>query len=374
MKIAIKNTSFAQNFSKRKRKLIMIKKIVVGIVALGMLWSSCSNDIDLIDTKKEIPVVYGLLSRQDTAHYIRIERAFADNKVSGLELAKNIDSLYYTDAIAQLVNVKTNKSYTLTKVDGNKEGYKRQTGIFVDSPNYLYKIKAKDIDLVEKETFKLVLKHKDGSLITEAQTVILPDMELRELPPSIINAINGGEKRLNVQGSLTLFWYSGSLDVSKMYDIKILANITEYPKDGSPEQKINLEWTVAKGYVPIKAFEATKIDGTKSFQITFFEKIEDGFYTFLAQNLSTKPALRKLENVRIRIDSGGKELYDYIDIGNVNLGITGTEVAPTYSNLKDGYGIFSSRNHFISRPIQLSERSLDFLINSEITKNLGFFQ
>ena len=368
-KIAIKNTSFAQNISERKRKLIMIKKIVVGIVGLGMLWSSCSNDIDLIDTKKEIPVVYGLLSRQDTAHYIRIERAFADNKVSGLELAKNVDSLYYTDAVAQLINVKTNKSYTLTKVDGNKEGYKRQTGIFVDSPNYLYKIKAKDIDLIQNDVFKLVIKRKNGAIITEAQTVILPDMELLE-SRTLVQA--GNDKNINVLGSINLFWQSknmSSIEFSKIYDIKMLINITEYPKDGSPERKVNLEWNMIKGYLPndTEAFPALG-------QITYRERNSNAFYKFLEQNLSgTKPALRKLENVRLRVDSGGKELYSYIDVGNVNLGITGTEIAPTYSNINNGYGILSSRNYFISRPLQITNNSLDSLISSSLTKKLEFF-
>jgi hypothetical protein len=358
-----------KNISERKRKLIMIKKIVLSIVAMSALWSSCSNDIDLIDTKKEIPVVYGLLSRQDTAHYIRIERAFADNSVSGLALAKNIDSLYYKDIVVTLVHEKDNKTYNLTRVDGNKEGYKRKLGVFVDSPNYLYKIKAKDVDLVQNGVFKLLIKRKDGSLIGEAQTIVLPDMELLE-SRTLVNSQGGGDKKLNLLGSFSIFWISSNIEVSKTYDIKILVDVTEYPKDGSPERKVNLVWNIVKGYVPNEVDMNVNLG-----QVTYRERGSEAFYKFMEQNLSNnKPALRKLENVRIRIDSGGKELYDYIDIGNVNLGITGTEVAPTYSNVKNGYGILSSRNNFISRPIQITERSMDSLINSTITKKLGFFQ
>ncbi|MCC7244082.1 MAG: hypothetical protein IT269_00265, partial [Saprospiraceae bacterium] len=45
---------------------------------LALLVASCSNDFDVAAPWKEIPVVYGLLSPQDTAHYIRIEKAFLD--------------------------------------------------------------------------------------------------------------------------------------------------------------------------------------------------------------------------------------------------------------------------------------------------------
>jgi Domain of unknown function (DUF4249) len=346
----------------------MIKKIVLGIVAMSALWTSCSNDIDLIDTKKEIPVVYGLLSRQDTAHYIRIERAFADNNISGLELAKNIDSLYYKDIVVTLTNLKDNKTYTLKKVDGNKEGYKRQAGIFVDSPNYLYKIKGKDINLVQNDTYKLVIKRNDGAVITEAQTIILPDMELIE-SRTLINSLTGGDKKLNVLSKINLFWQSNNVEIAKMYDIKMLIAITEYPKDGSPERKVNLVWNIANNFVPNETEVFPGIG-----QVTYREKTGNAFYSFLVQNLSTKPTLRKLENVRFRVDSGGKDLFDYIDIESVNLGITGTEVAPTYSNMKGGYGILSSRNHFISRPIQISESSMDSLIIRPATKDLGFFR
>ncbi|MEZ5030008.1 MAG: hypothetical protein R2787_01275 [Saprospiraceae bacterium] len=56
---------------------------------------SCDNELDLVSDWKEIPVVYGFLSRSDTAQYIRVEKAFLDPATSAFVIAKNPDSLYF---------------------------------------------------------------------------------------------------------------------------------------------------------------------------------------------------------------------------------------------------------------------------------------
>jgi hypothetical protein len=339
----------------------MIKKLLLGAIAIGSLMTSCSNDIDLVDTKKEIPVVYGLLSRSDTAHYVRIERAFGDNDISAINLARNIDSLYYKDITVQLIRVKNNQAYTLTKVDGNKEGYQRDAGIFADSPNYLYKIKAKDIILAENELYRLIVKRNDGAVITEAETTILPDMSIVENRTTITQF---NEKKVNIATSVHVFWESSSVNKTKMYDISMLIRIQEVPKDGSPARKLDLQWDYAKGFVPSEEVKGIQLD---------YRYVGNGFYEFLAQSLANaQPAVRKIEYIQYKIRSGGQELYDYIDVGNVNLGITGTEVIPTYSNVKNGYGILSSRNLMISNKYQLTGPSLDSLINGKTTGRFGF--
>ena len=89
---------------------------------LGIFFSACSNDLDLFEEKKDIPIVYGLLSSTDTAHYIRVEKAFADPNGSALDVAQIPDSLYYMDAVVSLRNVQAGEEYILTMVDGNVEG------------------------------------------------------------------------------------------------------------------------------------------------------------------------------------------------------------------------------------------------------------
>jgi hypothetical protein len=342
----------------------MIKKLIF-LSILAAFITSCSNDFDLIDTKKEIPVVYGILSKQDTAHYIRIERAFADENVSAIDLAKNIDSLYYKDIVVQLISLKDNRTFNMVQVDGNKEGYIRKSGNFVSAPNYLYKIKASEISLETNEVYKLLVKRKDGTVITEAQTVIVPSMELIENRTLI-----GFPLKLSVFTGFSIVWSSQNVENAKMYDAKMLIEFSEKPLDGSPDRTVELVWDIVKSYVP-NPNNGQLVIGTN----TVAYKVNDGqaFYRFIAQNLeNAKPAIRKFQSVRFKIDAGGNELYEYINVGNINTGITGTEVLPTYSNIKNGFGILSSKNFLITDKYLLSERSIDSLNNGSITKKFGF--
>ena len=85
-----------------------------------------------------------------------------------------------------------------------------------------------------------------------------------------------------------------------------------------------------------------------------------------------KPVLRKLRDLDVEIISGGQDLYEYINVGNINSGITGTEVLPTYTNVKNGYGILSSRNRLYYKGITLGGRSIDSLRNGKITRDFKF--
>ena len=73
-----------------------MKKLLL-LLPFGLLLSACSNDFEVTAPWKDIPVVYAILSPQDTAHYIRIEKAFIDPDKSALEIARIPDSLYYPE-------------------------------------------------------------------------------------------------------------------------------------------------------------------------------------------------------------------------------------------------------------------------------------
>jgi hypothetical protein len=136
------------------------------ITVLAILLSSCSNDFDLTAPWKDIPVVYAIISPADTAHYIRIEKAFLDPERSALEIAKIADSLYYPEnTISVFLQKKgTTTLYPLTRVDGVKEGIVRDSGIFAQSPNWLYKIKPAQLGggLQAGATYVLIIKRADG--------------------------------------------------------------------------------------------------------------------------------------------------------------------------------------------------------------------
>ncbi|MFK7810799.1 MAG: hypothetical protein AB8F74_23530, partial [Saprospiraceae bacterium] len=153
-----------------------MKRILLVLAVFSSLfyWSSCSNDFELIADWKDIPVVYALLNTTDTAHYVRVEKAFLDPETSALVLAQRPDSIYYPNATVKLVRTSDNREFLLTKVDGNNEGLQREEGIFADSPNWLYKMKPSGVDTLAPDTeYQIIVKRdEDSEPVTGTTTTI----------------------------------------------------------------------------------------------------------------------------------------------------------------------------------------------------------
>jgi len=106
----------------------MKRFIQIFVVTLSAIFiSNCSNEIKLSSDWKDVPVVYGLISKNDSLNYIRVEKAFLDESKSALDIARIPDSLYYENLTVQLVSVDAVNPVTFNfeRVDGNLEGFPR---------------------------------------------------------------------------------------------------------------------------------------------------------------------------------------------------------------------------------------------------------
>ena len=72
-------------------------KPTILLLVLVMGWSACSTEVNLEAEWKDIPIVYGFLNIQDTAHYVRVQKAFLEPGGDALEIAQNSDSIYYDE-------------------------------------------------------------------------------------------------------------------------------------------------------------------------------------------------------------------------------------------------------------------------------------
>ncbi len=64
-------------------------KWIFGLIITAFLFTACDNELVVTDQWKDIPVVWGFLSKSDTAHYIRVEKAFLDPKISANVIARH---------------------------------------------------------------------------------------------------------------------------------------------------------------------------------------------------------------------------------------------------------------------------------------------
>lgn len=323
--------------------------VKLALIVTIISFFSCSNDFDLTEGKVDIPVVYGIISDKDTATYIRVERAFSDEETSAFVLAKDPALLYYDDIKVSIVHVKTGKSHPLTRVDGNLEGYQRVPGAFADAPNFLYKIKNDEINLIGKDDYRLVISKNDNSIITEATTTAITPYT-----STSVSTPNANAKLSFVYNTeFKIRWSGGNEGV--IHDINFLFHITEVKNNQSVDTTIT--WNVARN---IPRFEHNFRGQT--------------FYEFMNGALSKETNVQRFFNsAELVIISGGQAVKDYISIGQANLGITSSGEIPIYSNLSNGgVGIFSAKTEFSRTDIELASATLDSLRNGIFTKSLNF--
>ena len=324
------------------------------IAFLLVSFTSCSTSVDLEAPWQDIPVVYGLISRQDTAHYIRIEKAFLTGGKDAEEVAQIADSLYYPSLSVELEKVATGQRYPLLRVDGTLEGYPRAEGPFATSPNYLYKIKGDVLKLQGGEALRLRVLRPGASAPTLAETTVLSDLAPRETSPS--NPVNMGYDR-----QVAISWTAPA--AAQVFDVLLRIRYRE----SNPGQLTSF---VHKSVDWVLAGNLLRTDNTDRVSVLVEGR---AFYAFLAKELTAAPNVRRIfDGMDLIVSAGGKEFADALRLYQANTGITSTQWTPVYTNIEGGRGMFSSRTSVVRPGLQLSAPSMDSLRLGSLTRGLNF--
>lgn len=323
------------------RYLLFLWLIVVGA-------SSCSNEFELIEEKIETPIVYGLLDYEAPFQYIRLERAFASPTQSAVELAKNPDSLYYKNAIVNLILKRggIDQTFTLEEVDGNDVGYPRQDGVFATAPNKLYRINSAILNLVPGDKVKLEINIGEGAPITAETTIIIKPTSSfpRSGSPVAFSPTVADNFKWNHVGN-----FPGSI-----FNLKANIHYTEV-SNGTATQK-TLEWDIANN-VSKENFLASPGE----------------FYSYLGSNLKKDAGTtRFFDGLDYYIISGDANLAEFLTIGQANTGITGSGELPVYTNLSRGLGIFGAKAQLSLLGLGLAPNTINELKINKLTKDLNF--
>lgn len=331
----------------------MLRKLFwCGLVLLGA--SACSTDFQLEAEPKNIPVVYAFISKQDTAHYIRLEKAFLEPGGNAMTIAKIPDSLYYPNATVQLEKGASSQRFTLARVDGNLEGYLREEGPFATAPNYLYKIKASQLNLRGGEKLRLIINRGSGLPLITAETTVLGDLQLLERPASPIAFVD-----YNRQISFT---WNAPVE-AKVFDLRLRLYYRESTAGNNFVSK-SLDWILKP--------DLERGDGDTDTRLTFTITGEQ-FFRFLANNIEASTSRRRIfDGLDFVVGAAGAEMQEFLRISRANTGITSSQVVPRYSNIPAGLGIFTSRATARRNGLQVNAQTADSLRFGRYTRQLNF--
>ena len=342
---------------------------VVAAFAAAVMFGGCSNEFKLTDGWHEVPVVYGFIrgpifpTQQsypftDTAQYIRIQKAFLDEKIGALELAKVTDSIYFGKLNVVLKEVKANgsigKIYPLKLVDGNLEGVTKATGTFANSPNYLYKFSTPKTNYLNSGgTYRLEIQSEATGTTYTAQTPIIGNFTMNEIGSSVWEA-----------GRPVYFsWYKPSN--TSLYDVSVTFAYEEHRlSDSSLIAVRREEWLLQQSLTDDQNDKIrVSVDGGE-------------LYNFIKGRVKADPTVYRCNpQYYVNVYAVGNVFRNYLNSAQLATSVAGSDAVNQYTNVSNGgHGFLSTRyvHTELGKPFSLS--TLTAIVDSTKGKGLNFVE
>ncbi len=330
------------------------------LIAGVIFFASCSTDFDVNADWQDQTVVYALLDQDDTAHYVRINRAFLGSE-DAYVMASYDDSVQYEGTLTASLEEWKNGSkvavFPLTKVVNE---IPKDEGIFGNGTNVLYKSTA-NLDVTSE--YRLSIAFPESGKEVTSSTNLITGLGLGNFGSPQFPMILSDVTEVEI--------YSAKNAI--IYDVTVRFHYYE-TTDGTNYVEDSIDWTIPSKY-------ASSPDGGEKIVLLFNSR---SFRNLLANQLENNPDIRRAARstrydfingsnsgaIDLHFSMGGEELYTYIQVNQPYDGIV--QERPAYTNINGGIGVFSCRNTKKVYGKELAPSSLDSLSRSEITKELNF--
>ncbi len=347
----------------------MTKKItsIFTLILVLLSFLSCKEDVNLIGDFKETAVVYGILDQSESAHMIKITRAFI-GPGNALDIAKIPDSSYFSSVDATITEfLGTTKTGNSWKLNDTTINTKSQNGIFYAPTEKMYFFNAA---LNNDATYKLEIILFKG---TSKEFTVTGETKL-------VNGITSAQSQAG--STLDFFTNEGALSSttlrvsntgnSSVINASLQINISEYTGN-TITNNVEYLWNTGEAETATNSTYSSSILGK-----TFYEIIRDNV------SKNSNITKRKLDSLTIVLTGGSEEFNNYINANKPSGALTQSK--PNYTNLKvtegnNVIGLFSSKETVkivkkfyipLQNPSCLSAKGREFLCIGNITGDLLF--
>ena len=344
----------------KKIELFLSLSVLMGV------FSSCTTDVDIYAEYKDIAVVFAMLNPRADTNYVKITRAFCgtnDNHINANEVALIADSCNYPDKLdVRLIELKnsfggpyepTNRVIVLdTLTIHNKE-----EGTFY-APHQLVYYTTEQLNAGtsgDKYRYQLFIKKPDGDTIT-AQTNMVGNEDFS----IVTSSANFQIKHTDARGKI-LFRADGA---ASLYDIRMQFNYREEYVGQETKYK-SISYTFGTKSLDLyPKVENTENTYYQEYSLNWlFNALADAIGDDTIVNPNHPHVVRYNDDFVISISAGGDELNQYYIAHQAQQNSPLTLIS-TYTNIKGGYGLFSSRTT-ISKEMRLTSSALRDLYGKE---------
>lgn len=323
---------------------------VFSLFITGIIFYSCSTDVDLYADYKDITVVYGLLDSKKDTNYIKINKAFL-GPGNAFEIALIDDSCNYPNKLdAKLIEYKGSSmgnNYQQTRVLplDTITIFNKDLGIFYAPEQLVYYTTAKLNNNTETNKYRYELQIDRGDTLITAQTEMV-----------------GGSSFLTSLSQLDFTSNYGKIKWqpcpnASIYELIIKFYFTEIGPTNDSVQRC-MTWSL--GTFPASSLVEESNNLSVQYKASLFFP---NLASFLGNDTTKNVDRLVLEpSLVLSIAAGGDELYNFISVNGPSSSIV--QNIPEYTNVNGGFGVFSSRT-LLEKRVKLNNRSFSELLKHE---------
>ena len=325
----------------------MKKKIIGSLMLLTVLFSSCSEKIDLIGNFQETAVIYGLLNQADTLHYIKITRAFI-GPGDAMQIAQIADSSYF-DQVDATISEKLNGITIRTwQLKDTLIQEKNTNGVFYGPIQKVYYFKTLATDANEGQVISQI--PSETSLNKNAIYTLKVILNNGEFEVNGETLLASG---LTTTASTQNFTFKFSDNPGEYVSTSVAASSTGNCFVVNTKLEIQYNEYIGNNKT-LKSFDWNlgEVDVVPNSSRTFVA-LGETFYDLMISKVVNDPQItrRTFNGIRITLIGGAEELYNYMVVNKPSSTLAQTK--PSYTNLsvtngKRVIGIFSSRQTITS--------------------------
>jgi hypothetical protein len=345
-------------------------KISLLLIFIALLtFTSCETEFDVNADWKETTVVYGLLDQSIDTQRIIIYKAFLGNE-SAYVLAQETDSIYYgeNDLEVTLFGVLDQDTLQTIELEYTITDNRQNSGadtIFSTEKSIEY-ITTQTLD--PSLVYHLTIHNLNSDNIVRSSTELVSELDINR-GFGDINFYKNNEYRnytfkwessnnARTYKPYVRFYYleknQSSGNVTYNYIEQSFSERQSQNSNGGEEMKLEL------GGESFYYFVKNSIEENNSVIRINAEELKDG----------SPESSEWIGGIEFRLVAGGEAISQYISINNLP-GLLFQE-PPSFTNIENGIGIFSSRLNGKQGKLNLGDESLIELANGEITEALGF--
>lgn len=315
------------------------------LLVSGMMFYSCSTDVDIYADYKDITVVYGLLDSNKDTNYIKINKAFL-GPGSAFDIALIDDSCNYPDKLdAKLIEYRANigaNNYAKTRelpLD-TMMIHNKDLGFFYAPDQLVYYTAAKLNNNTQNQQYRYELQIDRGDTILNAFTDMVGGSGFSTALAQLdFSSPSGG----------SIKWHECMN--AMMYEVVIHFSFIEV---GPSQDSVVRSMSWSLGSYPISSPSLSY--SQNSYTLTYkSSQFFNNLATFLGNDTLKKVDRLVMEpSLKLSIAAGGEELYNFISVNGPSSSIV--QNVPEYTNVNGGYGVFSSRTLY-EKKVRLSASS-----------------